>query len=123
VGCQRLRIGLFEPSMGLARLRPVATGCARLAPLMLRRSVAPSLRRSGSTLDARRCAGSVQRSDEFDGFINAATYEARDRCRFDARLGLSRFAVPVRPERGGLESGVHQTNRRRDGGWSPDGGA
>ena len=32
VGCRRLPIGLFEPFSRLAHLRPVATGCARLAP-------------------------------------------------------------------------------------------
>ena len=32
VGCQRLLIGPFEPSSKLTVLRPVASGCARLAP-------------------------------------------------------------------------------------------
>jgi len=32
VGCHRLPIGLFEPFARLLDLRPVATGCARLAP-------------------------------------------------------------------------------------------
>jgi hypothetical protein len=32
VGCHRLRIGLFQPVSAPPHLRPVATGCARLAP-------------------------------------------------------------------------------------------
>jgi len=32
VGCHRLPIGSFEPFSALSHLRPVATGCARLAP-------------------------------------------------------------------------------------------
>jgi hypothetical protein len=32
VGCDRLRIGLFQPFSALSHLRPVATGCARWAP-------------------------------------------------------------------------------------------
>jgi hypothetical protein len=32
VGCHRLPIRLFEPFSALSHLRPVATGCARLAP-------------------------------------------------------------------------------------------
>ena len=35
VGCQRLPIGLFEPLSPVSDLRPAATGCDRLAPLML----------------------------------------------------------------------------------------
>jgi len=35
LGCHRLPIGLFEPFSALFDLRTVATGCARLAPLML----------------------------------------------------------------------------------------
>jgi hypothetical protein len=31
VGCHWLQIGLFEPFSGRSHLRPVATGCARLA--------------------------------------------------------------------------------------------
>ena len=33
------------------------------------------------------------------------------------------LALPAQPERSGVESGVHETKRRRDGGWSPDGSA
>jgi hypothetical protein len=32
VGCHRLPVGLFEPFSAPSHLRPVATGCARLAP-------------------------------------------------------------------------------------------
>jgi hypothetical protein len=32
MGCHRLPIGLFERFSALSHLRPVATGCARLAP-------------------------------------------------------------------------------------------
>ena len=32
VGCHRLPIRLFEPLSAPSHLRPVATGCARLAP-------------------------------------------------------------------------------------------
>src|SRR5207249_11191745 len=33
------------------------------------------------------------------------------------------LVLAAQPERSGLESGVHETSRRRDGGWSPDGSA
>ena len=36
---------------------------------------------------------------------------------------MGRSACLPAPERSGLESGVHETKRRRDGGWSPDGSA
>jgi hypothetical protein len=38
-------------------------------------------------------------------------------------LGRGPLPLPPSLKRSGLESGVHETKRRRDGGWSPDGSA